>query len=354
MIPQKTMISIEKIIEDINKISKSIDRQINLMEVCGTHTQVISRYGIADILPKNIHLSTGPGCPVCVTSQIDIDAIVSLALAGIPIATYGDVLRVPGAFGSLDQAREQGAKVFVVHTTEDALQLKEKHPDVVFFGLGFETTAPMTAYAIQNGLTVYSAHKLFLPAMLALVDMKELNIDGFIDPGHVSAIIGTNPYQVMKLPQVITGFEAEDVIVGIYMLLKQISDGRAEVENQYVRIVRKEGNPKARKLIKEVFDVTDGHWRGFDTIAVSGLEIKDKYKEQNAKIKYKEILDKVDFSQSKKPTACKCGEIIRGMMRAKECPLFGKVCTPDNPVGPCMVSVEGACNVAYERKDNIF
>ncbi|MEK7557977.1 MAG: hydrogenase formation protein HypD [Patescibacteria group bacterium] len=335
------------IIEEINKIAEKIKRDISLMEVCGTHTEVIARHGLRELMPKNVKLTTGPGCPVCVTSQEDIDAIVNLALSGIPIATYGDMMRVPGYYGSLDQAREKGSLVFSVYSIEDALKLQKNYTNLVFFGLGFETTAPMTAYAIKKGLTVYSIHKLFLPAMQALLKIGELKIDGFLCPGHVSTIIGVEPYKSMKVSQVIAGFEVEDILVAIYMLLKQIFDNKTIVENEYLRLVKKQGNPKARREIFDVFDITDGNWRGFGVIPQSGLEIKNKYKKFNAKIKYKKILDQVDFSFSRKLTSCKCGEIIRGLKSPQECPLFKKVCTSENPIGPCMVSMEGACNVKY-------
>ena len=340
-----------KVLKKINRLAKEMGRDVNLMEVCGTHTQAISRCGIRKILPKNINLITGPGCPVCVTAQKDIDAIVNLALNGIPVATYGDLLRVPGYFGSLDDAREKGAKVFDVYSIEDALKLEEKYSGLVFFGLGFETTTPMTAWAIKKayqsgrqGLTVYSTHKLFLPAMKALLSLGEVKIDGFIDPGHVSVIIGEKPYEELNAAQVITGFEEEDVLIGIFMLLKQIKNNEKKVENQYIRVVKKDGNKSARKIIDEVFEIGDGNWRGFGVVPGSGLEIKKKYKKFDAKRKYKNILDKIDFSRSKDPAGCKCGEVIRGIMNPRGCPMFKKVCTPDNPVGPCMVSVEGACN----------
>jgi len=338
-----------EILKKINKLASEIGRDVNLMEVCGTHTQAISRSGIRKVLPENVHLITGPGCPVCVTAQRDIDAIISLALAGVPVATYGDLLRVPGQFGSLDKAREKGAKVFDVYSTEDALKLKEEHPDLVFFGLGFETTTPMTAWAIKNGLTVYSTHKRFLPAMEALLKSGEVRIDGFIDPGHVSAIIGENPYAKLDAAQVITGFTEEDVLRGILMLLGQIKNGEKKVENEYVRVVRKDGNTSARKMIDEVFQKSDGDWRGFGIIPGSGLKIRKKYEKFDAKKKYKKILDKIDFSKSKDPAGCKCGEVNRGIINPKQCLMFGKVCTPDNPVGPCMVSIEGACNNYYRE-----
>ena len=333
--------SFENLIEKINKVASQIKRSVVLMEVCGTHTQTVSKNGIRSLLPKNIKLLTGPGCPVCVTAQEDIDAVVALAKAGIPIATYGDMLRVPGFFGSLEQARSQGARVFSVYSIQEALELKKDFPNLVFFGLGFETTTPMTAMALQNGLTVYSSHKLFLPAMNALLEAGETKIDGFISPGHIATIIGTKPFEHLKVAQVIAGFEAEDVLVAIYLLLCQIRDGKKEVENEYVRLVKKEGNQVAQKLIWENFKICDGNWRGFGKIANSGLEVKNP--KMNAKIKYQNILAKIDFSQAKKPTGCRCGQIIRGTLSPKQCPMFGKVCTPENPYGPCMVSEEGAC-----------
>ncbi len=337
----------KEVLDKIHKTAAKIDHDVNLMEVCGTHTQAIARAGLRSLMPKNVHLTTGPGCPVCVTAQEDIDAIVSLALGGIPVATYGDMMRVPGAFGSLDQAREKGAKVFDIYSVEEALKIQKGNSNLVFFGLGFETTAPMTAYAIQKGLTVYSTHKLFLPAMKALLEIGELKIDGYICPGHVSAIIGTRPYEEIKAPQVITGFNPDDILLAVYMLLEQIANDDPKVENEYQRVVHPEGNPKALAEIFEVFEPGDGNWRGFGAIPGSGLDIKKKYEAQNAKIKYKSILDKVDFTKSRRKTACKCGEIIRGLKLPSQCPVFQKGCTPDRPIGPCMVSVEGACNVEY-------
>lgn len=339
-----------EILKKIDRLSDEIGKEINLMEVCGTHTQVIGRYGIRNILPKNINLITGPGCPVCVTAQKDIDAIVSLALEGMPVATYGDLLRVPGKFGTLDEAREKGARVFGVYSTEDALELIKDNSDLVFFGLGFETTAPMTAWMIKRAyrsrwwkLSVYSAHKLFLPAVKALLDSEEIRIDGFINPGHVSAVIGESPYYNLHAAQVITGFEERDILEGVLMLLKQVKNNEKKVENQYTSVVKKNGNKNAKKLIDDVFETADGDWRGFGVIPNSGLEIRRKYEKLDAKKKYKNILDKIDFSKSGDPAGCKCGEVIRGIMSPKQCPMFRKICSPDSPVGPCMVSVEGAC-----------
>ncbi len=333
-----------KLIQEIKELARQIGREINLMEVCGTHTQAISRFGLRSLMPENIRLITGPGCPVCVTPQKDIDAVVNLALAGVPVASYGDALRVPGRFGSLDKAREKGAKVFSVYSIEEVLPLKEKYPDLVFLGIGFETTAPMTAWGVKQGLTVYSAHKVFPPAMAALLEDQEVKVDGFIAPGHVSAIIGTEPYKKIKAPQVISGFEANDILESIYMLLLQIKEGRQEVENQYKRLVKKEGNREAQKLIAEVFEIQEGSWRGLGDIPGSGLEIRKEFQEQDAKVKYKDIFRKIDFSRSIDPPGCRCGDVLRGVILPRQCPLFGKVCQPDNPVGACMVSVEGACH----------
>lgn len=338
---------IKKIIKEIGNLARSIGRKVNLMEVCGTHTQTASRYGIRKIIPENIKLVTGPGCPVCITPQEDIDAIINLALAGVPIACYGDVLRVPGFYGSLDQAREKGAFVKEVYSVEEALSCRKEKPELVFFGIGFETTAPMTAVAIKEGLTVYSAHRLFFPAMEALLKIKGLKIDGFICPGHVSTVIGSKPYRKLKIPQVISGFEPEDMLASVYLLLKQIAEGRAEVENEYSRSVMPDGNPRAYNLIFEVFDAAEGTWRGFGSIPSSGLEIKEKYSAFDAKIKYKDILSKIDFSKSKLSTGCRCAQVILGLEESKECPLFKRVCHPGNPKGPCMVSTEGACYIEF-------
>ncbi|MBU4338781.1 hydrogenase formation protein HypD [Patescibacteria group bacterium] len=372
----------KNIIKQINTLAQKIDRQVVLMELCGTHTEAVARHGIKKLLPKNIKLLSGPGCPVCVTDQRDIDAVITLALEGIPIACYGDVLRVPGAMKisniqypisniSLDKAREMGADVNEVYSTEDALELQKKKPNLVFFGLGFETTAPMTASAIKRGLTVYSSHKAFAPAMAALLDTPQLKVDGFINPGHVSAIIGVEPYkkllqpttynlQPRKLPQVIAGFDANDVIITIYMLLKQIAENRAEVENQYVRVVRPEGNPKAMKLINEVFEIKDAYWRGIGKIPNSGFEIRPKYSRFDAKVKYENIIERLGSKASKSyldallpsNSGCICGAILRGLKEPQDCKLFRKTCTPENPIGACMVSSEGACGIEARYKEN--
>jgi len=339
----------KKIINKIHELAKNFD-EVKFMEVCGTHTQTVAKYGIRSVLPKNIKLISGPGCPVCVTAQEDIDAVIELALNGTPIATYGDMMRVPGSKSGmcLDCAKAKGADIEVVYSIEDCFKISKlkknlDNDNLVFFGIGFETTTPMTAVALKKGLTVYSVHKLVIPAMEAMLAMGELEIDCFIDPGHVSTIIGVAPYRKLKVPQVITGFEAVDVLASILMLLRQLKEGRCEVENEYARLVHEEGNVKALNLMNEVLEVADSKWRGFGTIPKSGLEVKND--ELNAKIKYREILDEIP--EPGEISGCACGEIIRGLKEPDECPLFRKTCTPDNPMGPCMVSSEGTCNIFY-------
>ncbi|MCK5332670.1 hydrogenase formation protein HypD [Candidatus Parcubacteria bacterium] len=345
------------IIKKIETLAKEIKREVVIMELCGTHTEAVAKNGIKKILPKNIRLLSGPGCPVCVTDQKDVDAVLTLALSGVPIACYGDVLKVPGNLVlkadpekqklSLNKARELGADVSAVYSTIDALKLQKEKPDLVFFGLGFETTTPMTADAIKKGLTVYSSHKLFLPAMQVLVDSPTLKIDGFLDPGHVSAMIGVEPYRKFKLAQVITGFTGEDVLFGIYMLLRQIAEGRKVVENEYTRCVKPKGNPVARKLVNDVFEAGDAFWRGLGTIPNSGLDIREKYAKYDAKVKYRDVLNSLDekYEILNTSNGCICGAIMRGLKQPKDCQLFNKKCTSENPIGACMVSAEGACGI---------
>ncbi|TAK95517.1 hydrogenase formation protein HypD [Patescibacteria group bacterium] len=327
-------------------------RSLRFMELCGTHSQAVARYGIKGLLPKNVKLLSGPGCPVCVTDQEDVDILVGLALSGVPIAAYGDAINVPGNKLSLDQARQQGAQVFTVYDVMQALALKKKYPKLVFWGLGFETTTPMTAWAIKNGLTVFSSHKIFPPAMAALLKNKEIKIDGFIDPGHVSAIIGTEVYKKFKVPQVIAGFGAEDVLNAIDKLLDQLIRKEYLVENEYGRVVRRQGNRKAQKIIVEVFEIGDAKWRGLGMIKKSGLKIKKKYRSQDASWVYRQAIKKIRQTIKHRPTGCRCGLVLQGVIESTECPLFAKVCTPENPKGACMVSVEGSCNVEYRYGKN--
>ncbi|MCK5042700.1 MAG: hydrogenase formation protein HypD [Candidatus Aenigmarchaeota archaeon] len=340
-----------KIIKEIASISKTLKRPVKIMEVCGTHTQTIAKYSIRSILPENITLVSGPGCPVCVTPQKTIDKAVRLAIKGIPIATYGDMLKVPGTVMSLEKARANGADIFIVESTTDALKLKEQHKDLVFLAIGFETTTPMTAYAVKKGLDIICAHKTIPEAMQAIISDKNNQIDGFINPGHVSIIIGTKAYLKIDTPQVIAGFEPEDVLAAILMLLHQIKDNKKKVENEYTKAVRPEGNIEAKQLTENVFEKCDAQWRGIGTIPKSGLKLKDRYKAQDAIQKYADILK--DLPEPKNNKECRCADVMLGKINPQQCPMFAKGCDIENPIGPCMVGSEGACMIAYRYRDKI-
>lgn len=342
-----------KILQQIKSISK---KKINLMEVCGTHTVAIFRNGIRKILSSNINLISGPGCPVCVTPISYIDEIIALSRGdNFVITTFGDMIRVPGSTSTLEKEKAAGADIRIVYSTLDALKIAQDNSSkkVVFMGVGFETTSPTIASAVLkaqkdgiNNFSVLSVAKMMPPAMKALLEGKEVNIDGFICPGHVSAIIGSKPYDFIttryKVPCVVCGFEPLDILQSIYMLVKQIEDGRAEVEIQYERAVKPEGNKIALDKIKEVFKVIDSDWRGIGNIPLSGLEIKDKYGKFNAR-KFA-----VKTEETKESKGCRCGEVLRGVITPLECPLFKKGCSPENPQGACMVSTEGTCAAYYK------
>ncbi|MDO9231518.1 MAG: hydrogenase formation protein HypD [bacterium] len=337
----------KKIIKSIWEKAQKINRSLRFMELCGTHSESIAKHGIKNILPKNIKLITGPGCPVCVTDQSEIDIVTGLALAGIPIACYGDATNIPGSLGSLENARQNGAQVFIVYDVAEAIEISKKISNLVFWGIGFETTTSMTAWGIKNNLTVFSSHKLFPPAMEALMANKKIRVDGFINPGHVSAIIGTKVYEKFQIPQVIAGFGAEDVLLAIEMLLDQIISGEKKVENEYARLVKKEGNIKARKLISEVFEIRNASWRGLGEIKNSGLKIRKKYQHLDAEFIHRDLIAKIKKEIKPRKSICRCGEVLQGLIESKQCKLFGKSCTPDNPQGACMVSREGSCNIEY-------
>ncbi len=343
----------KKLVESIKKISH---HKISLMEVCGTHTVAISKSGIRQVMPDNITLLSGPGCPVCVTANSDLDKAISMAQTGIILTTFGDMMNVPGSYSNLSQEKANGIGIRVVYSTLDALKIAEENPDrdVVFFAVGFETTAPTIAISVleaqKRGLKNYSifcVHKIVPPAMKALLDLGELGLDGFICPGHVSTIIGSKPYEFIAseyhVPCVIAGFEPLDVLQTIYMLVKQVENGLAEVEIQYKRSVVPEGNKIALELMYKVFEVADADWRGIGIIPGSGLKVKEEYAQFDA-----EKLFEVDVPPTKPdPPGCSCGEILRGIKFPYDCKLFGKACTPERPVGPCMVSSEGACAAYY-------
>lgn len=341
--------------------SRSLPRTpIRLMEICGTHTVAIFRSGLRQLLPSGIQLISGPGCPVCVTANEDIDRAIWLAQqAGVIITTFGDLLRVPGSDSSLHHERSKGADVRIVYASFDALQIARENPErrVVFLGIGFETTAPTIAAAVQQAakeglenFTVFSAHKLLPPAMRALLDAEDLSLDGFICPGHVSTVIGAQAYlEVVEkygIPCVITGFEPLDLLQGITMLVDQLAEDRSEVMIQYRRAVNYGGNIAARKLMEEVFEPADSTWRGLGEIPLSGLRLRPDWQEYDAAARF--AMPKIQVSEH---PGCRCGEVLRGVLTPPQCGLFRKVCSPQQPMGPCMVSSEGTCGAYYRYLD---
>ena len=329
---------------------------INLMEVCGTHTVSIARAGIKSILPANVHLTSGPGCPVCVTANADIDKIIALAkLPDVIIATFGDMVRVPGSTSSLLDQQAKGADVRIVYSPLDALEIAEenKNKEVVFVGVGFETTTPLIAATIKRAaekrlknFSVIAFHKNMPGALETIVNDEKVQVDGLILPGHVSVIIGLHPYEFLAekyhIPGVVTGFEPVDILRGVEMLVAQIANGEAKTENAYSRAVGENGNVAAMAAIDEVFDTCDAQWRGIGTISGSGFAIKPDFAQFDAEKRFS-----LDVEETVEPKGCKCGDVLRGVIPPSECPLFRKVCTPENPVGPCMVSSEGSCAAYY-------
>lgn len=338
------------------RIQEKKVRPANLMEVCGTHTVAIFKHGIRQFLPEKVSMLSGPGCPVCVTPNADIDKAIALAQnGGVILVTFGDMMKVPGSYSSLHQVRAIGADIRVVYSVLDALKLAEDNPgkSVVFFGVGFETTAPTTASAIVaaerlglDNFFLLSVHKLIPPAMRALLASDEVHIDGFLCPGHVSTIIGSQPYEFIPreygIPCVIAGFEPLDILQAIDMLLEQISAEEARVDIQYRRAVRQEGNPVALKCLSTVFEVTDAGWRGIGIIPGSGLKLGQQFRRFDAECAFKIVT-----RPPKEAANCRCGDILRGVSTPWECHLFAKACTPEHPVGPCMVSTEGTCSAWY-------
>ena len=350
-----------------NLISKTAQRireimpkdNINIMEVCGTHTQSFCRFSLDKLLPQNLRLISGPGCPVCVSPQEYIDGAIQLAQDRDKIIlTFGDMLRIPGSSSTLEKERAKGANVSIVYSALDSLRIAQGNTSkkIIFLAVGFETTAPTIALSIiasektkLKNLSFFTALKLIPPAMQYLVKDKRLNLSGFLCPGHVSAVIGTEPYEFIskeyKIPCCVAGFEPLDILEGIYLILKQVVERKHKVANQYMRVVKKQGNPKAKKIIREVFRTSDTCWRGLGKIPNSGLKIRDEFFRFDAEKMFC-IKDKVRGARSK--AQCRCADILKGLIPPLDCPLFSKTCTPDNPFGPCMVSSEGACNAYYK------
>jgi hydrogenase expression/formation protein HypD len=332
-------------------------RTYKVMEVCGGHTHAIYKHGIEDLLPPEIELVHGPGCPVCVIPMgRQDDALDIAARPEVIFTTFGDMMRVPSSHGSLLDAKAAGADVRMVYSPLDALRIARDNPDrdVVFFAIGFETTAPSTALTllrardegIRNFL-LFANHVTIIPAIRAILDSPDLRLDGFIGPGHVSTVIGLRPYRFIARehgkPVVVSGFEPLDVLQGVYMVLRQLNAGRAEVENQYTRVVREEGNPRALAAIAETMELrTTFEWRGLGFISQSALKLRDAFADWDAEVRYE-----VPGVRVADPKACQCGEVLKGVIKPWECKVFGTACTPDHPIGTCMVSSEGACAAYY-------
>jgi hydrogenase expression/formation protein HypD len=349
----------DELIKLIKNISKKIDHPINIMEVCGTHTAQIFRYGIKDILPPNIRLISGPGCPVCVTPVKDIDKIIEISTnKDVIISTFGDMIRVPGSKGSLETAKAEGADIRIVYSPFDCIKISRENINkkVIFFSTGFETTVPTVSATLQEAesqgignLFIYSVHKLIPPALELLLNDKDINISGFILPGHVSVIIGSAPYKFIpeqyNKPCVITGFGSRDILSAIAMLLFQIKRCESKLEIQYKEVVMEQGNLKAINFINRYFEVKDSYWRGIGVIENSGLKLKREWSHRDA-----ERLFEINVPDNKEPSGCLCGHVLKGIKTPLECPLFGKRCNPEHPVGACMVSSEGSCSVYFKHR----
>lgn len=340
------------------------DREYNLMEFCGGHTHAIYRYGVQDLLPDNVNMIHGPGCPVCVLPMGRLDMALALAdREGITLCTYGDMLRVPGSKGrSLLKAKSEGADIRMVYSAADALKLAHRLPEqqVVFFAIGFETTTPPTAVAVRDAqarglenFTVFCNHVLTPSAIANILEspaVRELGtvpIDGFLGPAHVSVVIGFQPYEFFareyRKPVIISGFEPLDVMQSILMLIRQLNSGRAEVENQYIRAVSRDGNIKAKRMVAEVFELRrQFEWRGLGVVPYSALRIKDRFAKFDAEARFD-----LTYVPAKEHNGCECGAILRGVLQPIDCRLFATVCTPETPMGSCMVSSEGACAAHY-------
>lgn len=340
----------KRVVEKIREVAPKKDL-VKICHVCGTHEWTITHFGIRSLLPSNVEVIAGPGCPVCVTPASEIDEAVQLAQKGVAVACFGDVLRVPGSRMSLLDAKAEGADVRVVYSASDAVKMAEKEPnkEFAFFAIGFETTAPSTAIEVlrkpPRNLSFMVSHRLIPPAMELMLGIGDLHIDGFIAPGHVSTIIGLKPYEIFpkayRMPTVVAGFEPLDVLFAVYMVLKQLKAGEARLENEYTRAVSWEGNIKAQELMRQAFEVVNGEWRGLGKLPLSAFRLKNEYVSHDAREKFGvEVEHGRDL-----PPGCQCHLVMIGKIRPTECPLYMKACTPQKPVGACMVGVEGTCSI---------
>jgi len=359
--PEKARSLLKEIKKLVTEIEVCKHRPLYIMEVCGGHTHSIFRYGLEGMLPKEIELVHGPGCPVCVLPMGRVDDCIALAeMPDTIFTTFGDAMRVPGSKKSLLQAKADGADVRMVYSPLDALDLARKNPDkqVVFFGLGFETTMPSTAFTVLQAkadgiknFTLFCNHITIIPTVKAILDSPDMQIDGFLGPGHVSMVIGIEPYDFIakhyNRPLVVAGFEPLDVLHSVWMVLKQIAEGRAEIENQYSRIVPDHGNDEALAAVSEVFELREFfEWRGLGSIDHSGVRMRSEYVEFDAEQKFT-----VPDIKIADPKSCQCGEVLKGVIKPFACKVFGKACTPETPLGALMVSSEGACAAYYQYGD---
>lgn len=341
----------------LEKLSSKCNKEITIMEVCGTHTMSIFKNGVRELLPKNIKLISGPGCPVCVTPQGYIDTAIELSSRDdIIITTFGDLMKIPGTKSTLQKEKALGKDIRIVYSPLHSLDIAKENPDkeVVFLGVGFETTAPIIALSVYNAknqninnYSVLHSIKTMPQTMKTLVIDKEIKIDGFLCPGHVSTIIGAKPYEFLasdyNVPLVIAGFESTDIVAGIYTLVEMINNKEYKVENIYNRLVKYEGNEKALDIIDEVLNQCNSVWRGLGSIENTGFKFKEEYKMYDVQNKLN-----IEILESDPPKGCLCGEILKGIKNPTECKLFGKVCNPQNPIGACMVSEEGTCAAYYK------
>ena len=340
------------LIEKINKLAEG-KKNLRFMEVCGTHTVAIFRAGIRNILPPNVELVSGPGCPVCVTNDDFIDKAVAYSkIKNVTIATFGDMLKVPGSTSTLAEEAAAGADVKIIYSPLDCIKIAAENParKVIFLAVGFETTAPTAAATILSArsaglknLFFLSAQKLVPPALKMLLADSEVKVDGFLLPGHVAVVTGTKIFEFLKIPAVVAGFEPEEILLALINLLRQIDEGRAEISNEYKSVVKAEGNISAQNILAQVYEVVDADWRGLGTIPKSGLKVRDEFADFDI-----EKVMPLEIKSTKKNTACRCGEVLRGVCKPTECKLFGKACQPLHAVGPCMISVEGVCAAWYK------
>jgi len=348
--------------KDVVSKIKKLNVNLKFMHVCGTHQDTLVKNGLDSLLKEcGVEIGQGPGCPVCVTTPREIEEMLVLARKGKTVTSFGDMINVPGEKESLRSMRTEGFDVRTVYGIEDAVEIAEKNKDrdVVFMAVGFETTAPTTASVIlknpPDNFSILCCHRTIPEALRAIIEMGEIKIDGLIEPGHVSTIIGTKPYEFLSkeynVPQVVAGFEPIDVLMGAWMLVQQIEKGESFVQNEYTRVVHPEGNIKAQKAIKEVFEPGDVKWRGFPVIPKTSLELRNKFDKYDARKKFEGEFTELENKEFHEPEGCLCGELLRGLVSPFDCPLFGQACTPETPVGPCMVSVEGSCNIEYRYQD---